>query len=83
MRVLKDKVLVTPTAAPTMKGTLYIVSPGNTEQIIDGTIIGMGSDVTGVNIGDCVFFNKFSATKITYDGKDYYALSEKEIAVVL
>lgn len=82
MRVLFDKVLISPNAAPTMKGSLYVVSPGNTEQVVDGTITEVGSEVKHVTVGNVVYFNKFSATKIVFDNKEYYVLAEKEIALV-
>jgi co-chaperonin GroES (HSP10) len=82
MRVLFDKVLIVASAAPTMKGSLYMVSPGNTEQVIEGTITQVGDTVQQAKVGNLVYFNKFSAIKITKDGKDYYVLPEKEIAAV-
>jgi chaperonin GroES len=43
----------------------------------------IGGEVKGVKVGDEVLFDKYSGSKISFDGTDYLILKEEDILGVL
>lgn len=81
MRVLDKYVVVRQSPAQEKKGSLYLVSPGNNELVIDGTVEAIGPNVQGVVVGDRVHFNKHSAYKVRIAEVEYLVVKEAEILV--
>ena len=63
-------------------GGLYIPDAAK-EKPQRGRIEAIGGEVKGVNVGDEVLFDKYSGSKISFDGTDYLILKEEDILGVL
>jgi chaperonin GroES len=81
MKVFDKYVLVRQSPAQEKKGNLYLVSPGNNEVVIDGTIEAIGANVTEAQVGDKVHFNKHSAYKVKIQDVEYLVVKENELLV--
>jgi chaperonin GroES len=87
IRPFLDKVLVEP-EKPEESTKSGIIVAGNTKnQPVFGKVIarGPGGVIDGkevkmcVEVGDRVIINKYSGTEISYDGKDYVILSQRDV----
>lgn len=81
MKVFDKFVLVQQSAAQEKKGSLYLVSPGNNELVIDGTVVAVGVNATEAKVGDKVHFNKHSAYKVKIQEVEYLVVKENELLV--
>lgn len=63
-------------------GGLYIPDAAK-EKPQRGRIEAIGGEVKGVKVGDEVLFDKYSGSKISFDGTDYLILKEEDILGVL
>ena len=63
-------------------GGLYIPDAAK-EKPQRGRIEAIGSEVKGVKAGDEVLFDKYSGSKISFEGTDYLILKEDDILGVL
>ncbi len=63
-------------------GGLYIPDAAK-EKPQRGRIEAIGGEVKGVKVGDEVLFDKYSGSKISFDGTDYLILKEDDILGVL
>lgn len=63
-------------------GGLYIPDAAK-EKPQRGRIEAIGGDVKGVKVGDEVLFDKYSGSKISFDGTDYLIIKEEDILGVL
>lgn len=63
-------------------GGLYIPDAAK-EKPQRGRIEAIGGEVKGVKVGDEVLFDKYSGSKISFEGTDYLILKEEDILGVL
>jgi len=82
MKVLFDKVAVSTVPVAEKIGRLYVPPSADEGQIGVGTVQAIGSTVTGVSIGNEIYFNKFTSSKIRHNDTEYYVVKEMDIIVV-
>jgi chaperonin GroES len=63
-------------------GGLYIPDAAK-EKPQKGRVEGIGAEVKAVKVGDEVLFDKYSGSKITFDGADYLIIKEDDILGVI
>lgn len=88
--ILNDNVLIKSIVVTERKGVIipetYETKPelGTVEKIGTGRLLESGSreDLT-VAIGDIVYFNKYSTTKFSFNGDDFYVVREEDIVAYI
>jgi chaperonin GroES len=63
-------------------GGLYIPDAAK-EKPQKGRVEAIGAEVKAVKVGDEVLFDKYSGSKITFDGADYLIIKEDDILGVI
>lgn len=63
-------------------GGLYIPDAAK-EKPQRGKVEAVGSEVKSVKVGDEILFDKYSGSKISFDGADYLIVKEDEILGVI
>ena len=63
-------------------GGLYIPDAAK-EKPQRGKIEAVGGDVKSVKVGDEILFDKYSGSKISFDGQDYLILKEDDILGII
>lgn len=83
MRVIHDRILVetTPVADRTASG-LFLAGSADQSQVVLGRVIDVGSKVEDVTVGNGVYFNKFTAFKVTKNSKDFFSIKENEVIAI-
>ena len=82
-RPLKERVFVSYSEEQERtSGGLYIPDAAK-EKPQKGRIEAIGAEVKAVKVGDEVLFDKYSGSKILFDGTDYLILKEDDILGVL
>lgn len=62
---------------------LYLAPSADQAQVVSGEVVSVGPDVTtGIRVGNRVHFNKFTATKVTVGGVDFWAVLSEQILVI-
>lgn len=83
MRLVEDKIAIeAPNVTEQTKSGLYLAPTADTGQFISGTVVQVGPTSKVVHIKDVVHFNKFTASKITVEDRDYYILKESDILLI-
>jgi co-chaperonin GroES (HSP10) len=83
MRVIKDRLLVETTpAAERSAGGLFLAGRADQSQVVLGKVIDVGSTVEDVTVGNGVYFNKFTAFKVTKNGKDFFSIKEADVIAI-
>ena len=82
-RPLKERVFVSYSEEQERtSGGLYIPDAAK-EKPQKGRIEAIGAEVKTVKVGDEVLFDKYSGSKISFEGTDYLILKEEDILGVL
>lgn len=81
-KVIGDRLIVRPSVAETKSPGGIIIPDAAVEKLSEGSVVTVGPDVKGIEVGDHVFYGKYSGTKIPGSGKPR-SESEKEELVVM
>ena len=79
-KTLHDNIIVVP---------LDVEEPGVTSRAVQfedrpeiGLVVSVGPDVTGVEVGNVVFYGKYSTSQLTYAGNVYIIFKEEDVYCV-
>ena len=79
----EDRVLVEPAAAEDKTAGGIIIPDTAKEKPQRGTVIATGpgkkDEPVQVNVGDSIFYGKYSGTELQIDGKDYLIMRASDI----
>lgn len=85
-KILAGKILVQPKDAEEKTVSGIIIPDSAKEKPQIGTVVLAGSakkdEPMEVNIGDVVFYGKYSGTELNIDGKDYLLISQTDVLYI-
>jgi len=62
-----------------MVGSIIIPHAAESMKPTEGTILAVGGDVTMVEVGDNVFYGRYSGTRVDRDKNTVYIMNEEDI----
>lgn len=79
-KVTKNKILIKPIHIESInEGAVRSVEYSDKPEL--GEVLVVGAKVEEVEIGDKIYFNKYSATPLNLDGEDFYTLLEEDVII--
>ncbi len=85
-RILAGKILVQPRAAEEKTVSGIIIPDSAKEKPQIGTVLLVGSgkkdEPMELNIGDVVFYGRYSGTELNIDGEDYLLMSQSDVLYI-
>ena len=85
-KILAGKILVQPQEAEEKTVSGIIIPDSAKEKPQVGTVVLVGADKKDepmeVNVGDVVFYGKYSGTELNIDGKDYLLMSQTDVLYI-
>lgn len=78
LKIVGNKVLCEYPEAKENRSFGGIIMPGAKEKPFSMKVVSVG-DVDEINVGDTVFFDQYSGSTVTLDGREYLSLPEKDI----
>jgi chaperonin GroES len=82
-KVLGNRVLIKLEEVKTKTESGLILTPEVQEKKTTGTVVSVGGKVEEVQVGDLVFYNKYSGTEIGIKGEKFVIVVESEIVMIL
>jgi chaperonin GroES len=80
---LKDRVFVTYTEElEKTAGGIYVPDTAK-EKPTRGKVEAVGLEVKELKVGDQIFFDKYSGSKVTMESKDYLIIKEEDVLGVI
>jgi chaperonin GroES len=80
---LKERVFVTYTEElEKTAGGIYVPDTAK-EKPTRGKVEAIGSEVKELKVGDQIFFDKYSGSKVTMENKDYLIIKEEDVLGVI
>ena len=67
----------------TKGGLLLSENQRNDIRYHKGTVLGVGDEVAGLEIGDEIYFDKVAIHRIDIDGEKYYIIKDRDVVIVL
>jgi len=87
IKPLADRVLVQPAAAEEKTASGLYIPDTAKEKPQRGTVVAVGNgkkdEPLTVQVGDTVFYGKYSGTELSVDGRDYLIMRESDIFAIL
>jgi co-chaperonin GroES (HSP10) len=83
MRLLRDNILIRPDTVSKVSAGGIILPFVQDESTIAGLVEEIGPDVKGIQLGDHVFFYKYSGTSIQIGRSDYILISSPDVLAIL
>jgi chaperonin GroES len=80
---LGDRLLVERVEEVSTTASGIIIPDNAKDKPSQGTVIAIGSDVEGINVGDTIVFGKYSGTEITIDSKVYLIMEQSDALGIL
>jgi len=85
-KILAGKILVQPKEAETKTASGIIIPDSAKEKPHAGTVVLVGAgkkdEPMEVNVGDTVFYGKYSGTELNIDGADYLLMSQTDVLYI-
>jgi chaperonin GroES len=82
-RPLKERVFVTYTEElEKTAGGIYVPDTAK-EKPQRGKVEAVGTEVKELKVGDVIFFDKYSGSKVTMENKDYLIIKEEDVLGVI
>ncbi len=85
-KILAGKILVEPREAEEKTQSGIIIPDSAKEKPQEGTVVLVGADKKDepmeINVGDVVFYGKYSGTELHIDGKDYLLMSQTDVLYI-
>ncbi len=85
-RILAGKILVQPKAAEEKTVSGIIIPDSAKEKPQIGTVLLVGSgkkhEPMELNVGDVVFYGRYSGTELNVDGDDYLLMSQSDVLYI-
>lgn len=85
-KILAGKILVQPREAEEKTQSGIIIPDSAKEKPQQGTVVLVGKDKKDepmeLNVGDVVFYGKYSGTELQIDGVDYLLMSQSDVLYI-
>lgn len=85
-KILAGKILVQPKEAETKTASGIIIPDSAKEKPLAGTVVLVGAgkkdEPMEVNVGDTVFYGKYSGTELSIDGADFLLMSQTDVLYI-
>ncbi len=81
-RPVEDKILVKRTVEKTTR-TGIIIPETTKDKPLEGTVIAVSNEVTGIEVGETIVFGKFSGSDITLADGDFLLLAKRDISGII
>lgn len=85
-KILAGKILVQPQAAETKTASGIIIPDSAKEKPQVGKVVLVGADKKDepmqLQVGDTVFYGKYSGTELNIDGADYLLMSQNDVLYI-
>ncbi len=85
-KILAGKILVQPKEAETKTASGIIIPDSAKEKPHAGTVVLVGAgkkdEPMEVEVGDTVFYGKYSGTELNIDGADYLLMSQTDVLYI-
>ncbi|MPQ48713.1 co-chaperone GroES [Marinifilum sp. N1E240] len=85
-KILAGKILVEPMAAEEKTVSGIIIPDSAKEKPLQGKVVLTGADKTDepmeINVGDTVFYGKYSGTELNIGDEDYLLMSQSDVLYI-
>ncbi len=85
-KILAGKILVQPQAAEEKTSSGIIIPDSAKEKPQVGKVVLVGAakkdEPMEINVGDVVFYGKYSGTELNIDGEDYLLMSQTDVLYI-
>ncbi|MCW0483966.1 co-chaperone GroES [Gaoshiqia sediminis] len=85
-KILAGKILVQPQEAETKTASGIIIPDSAKEKPHAGKVVLVGAakkdEPMEINVGDTVFYGKYSGTELNIDGHDYLLMSQTDVLYI-
>jgi chaperonin GroES len=85
-KILAGKILIKPVAAEEKTAGGIIIPDSAKEKPLQGEVVLTGASKTDepmeVNVGDTVFYGKYSGTELNIDGADYLLIAQTDVLYI-
>lgn len=82
LRATRDNIIIKPISTKVETESGIIIAEQYEDKSYSGEVILVGESVASVNIGDIVYFNRYSATTFPYRDKEYLVMKEEDVLAV-